>query len=80
MILCALFTHLQRCKREQVVVAADDLLPMLCYVALQCNIATLYAELKFIGDFCSVDEKLLSGQEGYCISMLEGAMVIFSFF
>ncbi|PRP87878.1 hypothetical protein PROFUN_02615 [Planoprotostelium fungivorum] len=59
---------------KEVVVAADDLLPMLCYVALHCHLSCLYSELKFINDFCAVDDKLLSGQEGYCISMLEGAM------
>eukprot|EP01117_Protostelium_nocturnum_P015181 TRINITY_DN5856_c0_g1_i1.p1 TRINITY_DN5856_c0_g1~~TRINITY_DN5856_c0_g1_i1.p1 ORF type:complete len:737 (-),score=234.99 TRINITY_DN5856_c0_g1_i1:412-2622(-) len=61
-------------KGKDLVVSADDLLPMLCYVVLHCQIETLYSEMKFIGDFCGIDPKLLSGQEGYCISMLEGSI------
>lgn len=63
-------------NKKDLTVSADDLLPMLVYVLLQTMVPHLYSELRFIMDFGS-HEAITSGQSGYCVSMLEGAMVPF---
>lgn len=54
-------------------IGADDLLPILSFVALRCQSALLVAECAALEEF--IHESFLIGEEGYCLTSLQSALL-----
>ncbi|MEQ2271977.1 VPS9 domain-containing protein 1 [Xenotaenia resolanae] len=52
---------------------ADDLLPILSFVALRCQCPQLVSECAALEEF--IHESYLIGEEGYCLTSLQSALV-----
>ncbi|KAM7002400.1 VPS9 domain-containing protein 1 isoform 1-T1 [Tautogolabrus adspersus] len=53
-------------------IGADDLLPILSYVALRCQCPQLVAECAALEEF--IHEGYLIGEEGYCLTSMQSAL------
>uniref|UniRef100_A0AAV2L4D8 VPS9 domain-containing protein n=1 Tax=Knipowitschia caucasica TaxID=637954 RepID=A0AAV2L4D8_KNICA len=58
--------------KERVRRGADDLLPILSYVALRCQCPQLISECAALEEF--IHEGYLIGEEGYCLTSLQSAL------
>ncbi|KAM4734793.1 VPS9 domain-containing protein 1 isoform 1-T1 [Anableps anableps] len=53
-------------------IGADDLLPILSFVALRCQVPQLVSECAALEEF--IHESFLIGEEGYCLTSLQSAL------
>ncbi|XP_054865091.1 VPS9 domain-containing protein 1 isoform X1 [Amphiprion ocellaris] len=53
-------------------IGADDLLPILSFVALRCQCPQLVSECAALGEF--IHEGYLIGEEGYCLTSMQSAL------
>ncbi|XP_078256905.1 VPS9 domain-containing protein 1 isoform X1 [Rhinoraja longicauda] len=53
-------------------IGADDLLPILSYVVLKCDITQLVSECAALEEF--IHEGYLIGEEGYCLTSMQSAL------
>uniref|UniRef100_A0AAY5KP43 VPS9 domain-containing protein n=1 Tax=Esox lucius TaxID=8010 RepID=A0AAY5KP43_ESOLU len=53
-------------------IGADDLLPILSYVALRCELPQLVSECAALEEF--IHEGYLIGEEGYCLTSMQSAL------
>merc|ERR1712130_819763 len=51
---------------KTIVIAADELVPILCYIIVQSKIPNAFTECDFIEDFLNKDER--NGMEGYTMA------------
>lgn len=59
-------------KKERLLIAADDLIPILCYVVVQSQVTHPFAESAYTMDFLHEDDKL--GRAGYVITSFQIAI------
>lgn len=53
-------------------IGADDLLPILSFVALKSGLPQLVSECAALEEF--IHERYLIGEEGYCLTSLQSAL------
>lgn len=58
-------------KCKQLLVGADDILPLFCYILVQSQIGCVSAEMAFMGDFMSDEEK--QKKAGFYLTTLQAA-------
>uniref|UniRef100_A0A8C5D650 VPS9 domain-containing protein n=1 Tax=Gouania willdenowi TaxID=441366 RepID=A0A8C5D650_GOUWI len=77
-LICA-YAENYRCHNESdstpktAAIGADDLLPILSFVALRCQCPQLVAECAALEEF--IHEGYLIGEEGYCLTSMQTALV-----
>jgi len=58
--------------KQHVVIGADDLVPILSYVIIKAAVRNMNAEISLIEEF--LDESLMIGEHGYCLSTFQTCM------
>eukprot|EP01080_Neovahlkampfia_damariscottae_P004868 gene4868-8462_t len=59
-------------KKEDLILGAEDMLPIFIYSLIQSKISSMYSILMFLIDF--MDDDTIKGSEGYCMATLETAI------
>uniref|UniRef100_A0A673YTE5 VPS9 domain containing 1 n=1 Tax=Salmo trutta TaxID=8032 RepID=A0A673YTE5_SALTR len=74
-LICACaedYSCLHEAESKTAAIGADDLLPILSYVALRCELPQLVSECAALEEF--IHEGYLIGEEGYCLTSMQSAL------
>uniref|UniRef100_A0A8C7PZJ3 VPS9 domain containing 1 n=1 Tax=Oncorhynchus mykiss TaxID=8022 RepID=A0A8C7PZJ3_ONCMY len=74
-LICACaedYCCLHEADSKTAAIGADDLLPILSYVALHCELPQLVSECAALEEF--IHEGYLIGEEGYCLTSMQSAL------
>uniref|UniRef100_A0A4W5MGA9 VPS9 domain containing 1 n=1 Tax=Hucho hucho TaxID=62062 RepID=A0A4W5MGA9_9TELE len=74
-LICACaedYSCLHEAESKTAAIGADDLLPILSYVALHCELPQLVSECAALEEF--IHEGYLIGEEGYCLTSMQSAL------
>uniref|UniRef100_A0A8C8JA20 VPS9 domain-containing protein n=1 Tax=Oncorhynchus tshawytscha TaxID=74940 RepID=A0A8C8JA20_ONCTS len=74
-LICACaedYSCLHEAETKTAAIGADDLLPILSYVALHCELPQLVSECAALEEF--IHEGYLIGEEGYCLTSMQSAL------
>ncbi|XP_041746001.1 VPS9 domain-containing protein 1 isoform X3 [Coregonus clupeaformis] len=74
-LICACaqdYCCLHEAESKTAAIGADDLLPILSYVALHCELPQLVSECAALEEF--IHEGYLIGEEGYCLTSMQSAL------
>ena len=59
-------------RKKEVLIGSDDMLPLFCYAFVQSQLPCLHAEIAFMSDFMSEEDKQM--KPGFCLATLQAAV------